>query len=269
MNYHFSKPSLLLSPYVKQYWGLESCVPDGGEHIQRIVPNGLMELVFYLGDKPRSQSESKPIAENTIVTGQLKEHYDLLVEGTMNLFSVTFQPQGAMMFFNIPISEFSNQNIPLRYFFKQKVDAVEDQLYETTCFQEKVIIIENFLFDLLRRNYKNHEVARISKIISCINSSKGILNIADLSDKACLSRKQFERTFTRCIGTTPGNFLRVVRFQHAIFTRQRKPTIPLASLAGECGFYDQSHFVSEFKTLSGLTPGKFFSGCESYSDYFS
>jgi len=269
MNYHFSKPSLQLSPWVKQYWGLENCVPAGCEHIQRIVPNGLMELMFYLCDKPGSLSKSKQIAENTIVTGQLKDHYDLLVKGTMNLFSVTFQPHGAMMFFNIPISEFCNQNIPLRYFFKEKVDEVEEQLYKTSCFQDKVTIIENFLMELLRRNIKKYEAARISKIISCINNSKGNMNIDELSDKACLSRKQFERTFTKCIGTTPGNFLRVVRFQHAIFTRQRKPNTPLANLASECGFYDQSHFVSEFKTLSGLTPGKFFSGCEPFSDYFS
>lgn len=269
MNYHFSKPSLLLSPYVKQYWGLESCVPTGGEHIQRIVPNGLMELMFYLGDKPLSLNQKKSITDHTVLAGQQKEKYDLRVTGKLNIFSVSFHPHGAMMFFDIPMSELYDQNVPLRFLLKDTADKLETKLYEASGFAEKKAIVENFLLQQLKRNFKKYEVARISKIIQTINRFPGKINIESLASTACLSRKQFERSFAGCIGTSPKHFLRIVRFQHAIYNKQKKPNSRISDLSYDCGFYDQAHMVNEFKSLSGLTPAQFFTGCEAYSDYFS
>ncbi len=269
MNYHFSKPSLQLSPWVKQYWGLESCVPLGSEHIQRIVPNGLMELMFYLGNRPVSLDRNKPILENTIVSGQQGEKYDLQITGNMNLFSVTFQPQGAMMFFDIPISECYDQNIPLRFLIKGQTDELETRLSESACFADKIPIVENFLLQQLKRNFKKYDADRISKVIRCVNQTRGRISVGNLASEACLSKKQFERTFAGCIGASPKHFLRVVRFQHAIYNKQKKPNSRLSDLSYDCGFYDPAHMNNEFKALSGLTPAEFFTGCEAYSDYFS
>lgn len=269
MNYHFTKPSLLLSPYVKQYWGLESCVRAGGEHIQRIVPNGLMELMFYMGDKPHSLNPKKTIPDHTVLAGQQKENYDLRVTGKMNIFSVSFYPHGAMMFFDIPMSELTDHNIPLRFLLKDTVDKLETKLFKTCGFDEKKAIVENFLLQELKRNFKKYEVARMCKIIHAINQYPGKINIESLASIACLSRKQFERTFAECIGISPKHFLRIVRFQQAIFIKQKKRNFPLIDLAYHCGYYDQAHMVNEFKSLSGLTPSQFFTGCEAYSDYFS
>lgn len=269
MNYHFSKPSLLLSPYVKQYWGLDSCVLAGNEHIQRIVPNGLMELMFYLGDKPHSQNLKKSIPDHTVLAGQQKENYDLRVTGNMNIFSVSFHPHGAMMFFDIPMSELYDQNVPLRFLLKDTVDKLETKMYEASGFDEKKAIVESFLLQELKRNFKKYEVARISKIVETINQFPGKINIESLASTACLSRKQFERIFAECIGSSPKHLLRIVRFQHAIFIKQRRRNFSLIDLAYHCGYYDQAHMVNEFKSLSGLTPVQYFSGCEAYSDYFS
>lgn len=61
MNYNISKPSGFLSQYVKQYWSLENCISAGKEHIQRVVPSGLFELVFYINDKPETTDEKKQL----------------------------------------------------------------------------------------------------------------------------------------------------------------------------------------------------------------
>jgi hypothetical protein len=105
MGIQVSRPADWLAPYVKSYWGLKNQLAPGQEHIQRIVPNGLMELMFYLGDLPESLDSHKSIPDSSLITGQQQAYYDLKVSGTLSLFSIIFQPHGLLVFFDIPLNE--------------------------------------------------------------------------------------------------------------------------------------------------------------------
>lgn len=263
-----SKPSIFLAQFVKQYWAIEDCLPQGNEHIQRVIPNGLMELVFYLGDKPTVLDENKYLSENSILSGQQKSYYDIVVSGKLSLFSISFQPYGAKLFFDIPVNEFYDKIIPLKYFLKDGVAELENELQEAVSFGEKVYLVEKFLLHQLRKNNKEYELRRIMNSVSLINNSNGLINIEALSSSACLSRKQYERTFAEYIGSSPKQFLRTVRFQNTLREKQRNKSMNLTELAYSCGYYDQSHMINDYKLLSGKTPAQFFSECEPYSDYF-
>jgi AraC-like DNA-binding protein len=268
VSYHISKPSLFLSQYVKQYWAIENCLPTGTEHIQRVVPNGLMELMFYLGDKPKVSEENKQLSESSMLSGQQKSYYDIAVSGKLSLFSISFQPFGAKLFFDIPVNEFFDQNIPLKYFLKDKTASLENELYESGSFEEKICVVENFLLNQFRNRTKEYELNRIIHSVSLINQSSGLINIETLSSSACLSRKQYERTFAEYIGSTPKQFLRTVRFQNTLREKHCNKNINLTELAYTCGYFDQSHMINDYKLLSGKTPAQYFSECEPYSDYF-
>lgn len=95
------------------------------------------------------------------------------------------------------------------------------------------------------------------------------IRTAQLADVACLSNKQFGRVFAEYVGATPKEFLRIVRIQRALYTLQCQPGISFAQLAYECGFFDQSHMIKEFKLFSGYTPAEYLAVCAPYSDYFS
>jgi AraC-like DNA-binding protein len=268
VSYYLAKPSLLLSQYVKQYWAIEDCLSYGNDHIQRVVPNGLMELMFYFGDKPKALDEKKPLSENSMLSGQQKTYYDIVVSGKLSLFSISFQPYGAKLFFDIPLNEFFDQNIPIKCFLKDKAAELEYQLYESETFEKKIYTIEKFLLNQLRNNTKEYEIKRIINSISLINQSSGLINIDKLCSSACLSRKQYERTFAEYIGSSPKQFLRTVRFQNTLREKQNNKSINLTELAYNCGYYDQSHMINDYKLLSGKTPTQYFSECEPYSDYF-
>ena len=90
-----------------------------------------------------------------------------------------------------------------------------------------------------------------------------------LSEAACLSSKQFGRVFADHVGTTPKEYLRIVRMQRALFLLQQDATLPFVQVAYECGYSDQSHMIKEFKLFSGYTPAEYLSVCAPYSDYFS
>lgn len=268
MSYHISKPSLFLSQYVKQYWAIEDCLPNGSRHLQRLVPNGLMELMFYLCDTPKALDENKQFSDNSILSGQQKSYYDIVVSGKLSLFSISFQPYGAKLFFDIPSNEFYDQNIPLKYILKDKAFELESELYKSKTFEDKIRIVENFLKHQLQKRIKEYEVKRIMKSVALINQSKGVIDIETLSSSVCLCRKQYERIFAEYIGSSPRQFLRTVRFQNTLQEKQRNKNIQLTDLAYTCGYYDQSHMINDYKLLSGKTPTQYFSECEPYSDYF-
>jgi AraC-like DNA-binding protein len=142
-------------------------------------------------------------------------------------------------------------------------------LFEAPCFSAKVAIIENFLALRLAGSMAAYDLKRIENSVNLITHAKGAVQVDSLSDAACLSRKQFERIFTGYIGTSPKQFLKTVRFQYSLQIKHLNPEMPLTELAYSGGYYDQSHMINDFRTLSGKTPGQYFAECEPYSDFFS
>jgi AraC-like DNA-binding protein len=268
MNYQISSPALELSPYIKHYWMMDSCLTFGNEHVHRIVPNGLTELIIYLDHKPLALDNKKNITEKIQLTGQLKNYYDIKISGKLSLFSVYFHPQGLSAFLDLPIKELYNHSIPLRYILKDTVDRLEEKLRSTQSFERRKCLADQFFLNLIKKRKDGYQQKRINYIIQHINNSRGVTNIDALAKDSCLSRKQFERTFSDHVGTSPKQFLKIVRYQNAIYCKGKKPDLSLTELAHDCGYYDQSHMINDFMGLTGLTPGQYFKACPPYSDYF-
>lgn len=268
MIYNISKPSLQLSKFIKHYWTLENCIPYGRQHIQRIVPSGLPELIFYFGDKPVSSNRKKSINECSLISGQLNEFYDIKITGNISLFSIIFKPHGLSFFLDIPLEELYNQNVPFELIFKNEVNELETRLYEAGSFTERIAVIEGCLINILKNRVLKSNFERINNSIFRINQSKGLVSIDDLASDACYSRKQFERIFSNLIGTSPKQFLKIIRFQNAIDIKAKDQSLSLTNLTYQCGYYDQAHMTNDFQKLSGMSPKQYFNECEPYSDYF-
>ncbi len=268
MDYNIAKPSVFLSQYVKQYWSLENCIPTGKEHIQRIIPNGLFELIIYLDNKPKSTDLKKTISENIIITGQLKSYHELKVTAKLSLFAIYFLPHGLSMFLDLPMKEFFNQSVPLRFIIKDTVNKLEDELLSAKTFEKKIEVAERFLISQIQKNEKKYKYDKIRRVVNLINQAKGNLKIEELASESFLSRKQFERTFSDFIGTSPKQFLKIVRFQNALYEKSKNSELNITEIAHKCGYFDQAHMINDFKTLSGITPKNYFESEGAFSDYF-
>lgn len=261
------KPSSFLAPYIKMYWTFENVLNPGEKCIQRIIPNGLPEIIFYLEDIPEILTEKRHLKSHSMISGQKNDYYDLVISGKTKLFSIIFEPFGLPVFFDMPVSEIFNRSVPLRFIVGPRLDELEDLLYKTKHPEEQQMIVEKFLFQQLIKK-QNYQLGRISESIKRMNLSGGGNPVPQLASHVCLSRKQYERTFNDLVGISPKQFLRVIRFQRALFGRQNHPGLKLTEFACDAGYFDQSHMISEFKQFSGLTPKQFFEQCPPFSDYF-
>ncbi len=267
MDFFIHQPSSYLSQYVKAYWMIENIMVSGKEHLQRIVPSGLFELSFYLADIPQSLDNRKLINENSMITGQIRSYFDIKVKGSLSLFSIYFYPHGLAKFIDIPTNELYNQTIPLKFIINNITNELEDSLSSKSLFSERINIVEHFLESRIKTKQNDYKEARIKHCINLINKTKGQMDINSLASEICLSRKQFERLFTEYIGVSPKQFLKTIRFQNAINIKSNKD-ISLTKLAIDSGYYDQSHMIADFLSLSGKTPKEYFVECTPYSDYF-
>ena len=240
-SFQLIKPCLALAPYIRHYWILQddSVTPVS----ERTLPIGCMQLVFHKGKQLLLLGESE-LQPQSFISGQSVGFSDVQSTGRIEMITVVFQPYAVKALFHIPSHLFHGQNVD--------TDAMED--------------VE--LSDLVKQVTDTSDNAVSIRLIEQFFLQPQI-NIAHLSETACLSSKQFGRIFADYVGTTPKEFIRIVRMQRALSMLQQDATIPFVQVAYECGFSDQSHMIKEFKLFSGYTPAEYLSVCAPYSDYFS
>ena len=269
MTVNFALPSNELAPYIKRYWAMENSLDKGEKCVERIVPTGLPELSFYFSKRPKVLNNNRYILDNVTLNGLQNDFYDLELTGDLSIFVIVFQPHGLTRFLKFPLFEISNRNIPLKHLIGQKGQDLEEKMAEAVTFHQRVNIVETYLLSLLNRDNDDFKFRRINHISKLIRQTHGIIGINQMASEACLCRRQFERIFAEQIGISPKQYLKIIRFQYALFQKQQDADLDMIDLAYKCGYYDQSHFINDFKSLSGLTPNQCFAENEVCSDFFS
>lgn len=267
-SFQIVHPSPALAPYVKYYWLLETDSPT--ESTERIIPSGNVQMLFYRGNPVliSSAKEQRQIDNQSILCGQFIGFSDLTYDGTIRILAVVFHTYAAGAFFRMPVSELCNCKVSANEVGDSELLELEDRILHEADDRNCIRLVEQFLLRRLDPP-KGHNLERMLSAIHTINQSKGEMRISELASPVFLSTKQFQRVFTSHIGISPKEFLRIVRFQHALYLLQTTPGMSLSRLAADCGFYDQPHLINEFKTFSGYTPKEYLSVCAPYSDYFS
>jgi methylphosphotriester-DNA--protein-cysteine methyltransferase len=93
--------------------------------------------------------------------------------------------------------------------------------------------------------------------LALIHKSKGNIRISELTEQLHIGQSPLEKRFRQAVGASPKKFASIVRLKNVI--QQYDSVNSLTELGYEAGFYDQAHFIKEFKTFTGCTPEKYFS----------
>jgi len=262
-TFQIIQPSAILAPYVKHYWlmTINSMFPA----TERVIPTGMMCLMFHRGERLFSSSQNcwQPRA---FLSGQDCSYTDLSFCGAIDMISVDFRSAGAKAFFPMPMIELNGQNVAVDSLSDPQLAELEKRLTDASDPKTCVSLIESFLYRRLCLS-DTHNLKRMNAVMQSIYH--GQQNIDMLAQIACLGYKQFKRIFTDYVGANPKEYLRVVRFQKALHTLQIQPDISLTHLSYECGYYDQAHFIKEFRQFSGYTPTGYLAVCAPHSDFFS
>src|SRR5262249_29805054 len=104
---------------------------------------------------------------------------------------------------------------------------------------------------------RKYDAGTIQAAAKLLHHTQGQYRIDELADRCYLSVRQLERGCQRVIGTTPKTFARMLRFVRAERRLMFDPHTDLAGLAYDCGYFDQAHFIKDFKAVTGKTPADY------------
>ncbi|MBN2821047.1 MAG: AraC family transcriptional regulator, partial [Bacteroidales bacterium] len=152
--------------------------------------------------------------------------------------------------------EIENQSVDLTDIFNLEIRQIEDLLYAKNTINERVTVIEDFLI----RRYSQvslHDNVLIQKGVEIIKNCKGQTDSKYLSTCLYTSPKTLERKFAKYLGKTPKQFIKLIRFQEILKDLSVNKNSSLTEFAFRNGYFDQSHFIKDFKTYSGYTPKDF------------
>lgn len=257
MNYQTFEPSEDLSSLIKCYWTLEVSAEYNSEK-QRIVPDGCMELIFILGDDiKRYTSENEFIVQpRAIVVGQITEPFIIQPVGYVHCFATRFYPYGVSNFIKTPLKNLENKETPITELFgKSTADELEQKIIQATDTQQRIEIIETFLLDKL--NEKSTIDNIVKSTVDVLFATSGTSPIKAILKEDLSKRRQLERNFLKQIGISPKQLGKVVRLQTALKLLLGQKTETFTEIAYESEYYDQNHFIKDFKEFTGLTPKEF------------
>lgn len=259
MFHQLIKPSPLLRPFIESFVVVETRDLSIIHTKQRVYPRGCIDLVFHYGRPFFFQKRNKPpvLEPRSVVCGQQTSFYDVCPAGKTGMILVMFRSCGAGVFFKMPMIEIAGQNVAFEHLIGKEAVEIEDQVLHASHNQERIQIIETFLIQQLIQNHYDDKKVRAA--FYKMNQGDGQISIKQLAETVCLSVKQFERKFSGLIGLNPKQFLRIVRFQNILHMQRNGFKDSLTAIAQESGYYDQAHFIHDFKAITGSAPKKFFS----------
>ena len=257
MNYYQVPPSPALAEYVRFFWVLEGEVAAGTSYTHHALADGSAEMIFHYKGLFETLVGPGGTALRAGIDGQSSRFRRYRVNESFGIFGAYLYPFAIPALLGHAASALSNEMPDLHTLLGQDGKDLEEQMMMARDNQTRVTILSGFLMKRLAKNER--PAPGIFSSISYIIQTRGMVDVETLANQCCLSTRQFERNFKRFAGFSPKLYSRIIRFQSAI-AQYGHSARSLTDIAYECGYYDQSHFIHDFKEFSGFHPRHYFGG---------
>lgn len=258
MNYQVYNPPAALQPFVKCFCTLDDEKKEDPVK-QRVLPDGCMEMIFHYGDLYTQYFEdgSGIIQPRSFVFGQITKYIEIAPTGITGIIAARFLPDGVTHFLAIRVSSFENRAVSITDVFNEEGKKLEEEIVGAPDNETRIKLLETFLLSKLS---ESRTIDAITKsCVEVIFRSQGQIGVVELAGKMNINRRNMERKFISVIGMSPKQLARVARLQATLKMLEQKKFTTLTSLAYENAYYDQAHFIKDFKEFTGISPRSFFS----------
>lgn len=257
MRYNEIRPGIQLKEYVKCYYIYESETNVAFEDI--VFPSGCIEIIFNLGTGKWQTSNGDVFITTPSIElwGQIIRPLPVKSIGKNTMLGIRFFPHAAAYFLNDTIGLFNNQVLDLSDVSDGAANALRSKLLETTTWNKRIELVESFLLHRLSLSeQKLNKVAMVTKIMNEIRRDDFFDNIENVALRYGITSRYLQKLFLQYTGLTPKLYTKINRFQNSLRLITKKE-ISLTSIAYDCGYFDQSHFIREFKSFTGFTPSAY------------
>ena len=244
MPFSHYTPEPPLSDYIELLWIYEGYSAQHAR--ERLLPTGSMELIFGLDEDQRVGCS---------LTGA-QTHFTILdTSRPFSVMGVHFKPGGGFPFFGMPAGEFQGMGVALDLVWGRFAVEVRDRLLEAKTHGAKYRILENALLERARGRLGKHPAVRFA--LEAFGRTEAPSSVAAVTHQIGLSARRFIEVFRNEVGLAPKLYSRIRRFQNVVAVIHKLHEPDLAGMALSCGYYDQAHFIHDFRAFSGVSPSAY------------
>jgi AraC-like DNA-binding protein len=257
------EPGKDLKPFVELFWEGSFNSKSSGRQSMRMIPNGCLDLIIHLNDIHCDLQEINAWYQSPdyMLIGLFTKPYEVQFGDHVKVFSIRFKPEGIYNIFGVPASLFKERFEDMSLVLGREFEDFSHRLREERTIPLMIKRAEEYLRKVLEKN--KADLSYVNHAAEIIRTCKGI-RIEDLPKRVYISQRQLEREFKYKIGISPKHYLRITRINEVMRLIGENQTMDLTTVAYQCGYFDQSHFIHDFKKITGSNPTLFIKNRESY-----
>ncbi|MFW6275217.1 MAG: DUF6597 domain-containing transcriptional factor [bacterium] len=246
----------ILRNYIKFFWEIDA---ENMNIHHQLIPVRNVDLKFNLSETPHyAVTNSSYNLLDTVYFRGLQDKFtktQLTLNGKVHVLGICFLPFGMYPFLKFPISEVRNQLLGANEVGFKEASIIREKLMSATGVSERLKILEKELSAILDSKItipKNFDV-----IFGSLKEISNINQLTNFCNHHNINIRKLERYFNKYVGISPKSYASLSRFQNGLNQIIHNDYNKLSDIAYNFGYFDQMHFIKEFKRFSGNTPKKF------------
>ncbi|SDH11869.1 AraC-type DNA-binding protein [Dyadobacter soli] len=257
MEFQYFQPAKILAPYIRHYYLFESA--NNAAYEDTVFPSGDMEVIFNLGGGIWESLQESGFQNNPAIElwGQITRPLLIRSSGAHLMLGVRFFTHGTSFLLDDEIGIFNDQVFDLTDVLGRDIRDLHDRLLNASSATARIALLDDFFTGrLMRASGRHKRLNKVAHILTSITKDATENNISRVADNYGVSTRYLHKLVYQHTGLSPKSFDKIQRFKTSLkLIGENK--LPLTSIAYDAGYFDQSHFIRDFKSFTGLTPSAY------------
>ena len=260
MIYREKLPRPLLSQHIECIWELDILPEEANRRYEVMAPDCTFDIIFSkypLNLEFTNQKLSVKMNAGGAFVGQKTCSVKFSVKRPQTVVGIRFKP---FAFANLVAfsPQINNKTLPLKQLFdlKKEEQILIQNILGSAPFDQKVQYCEKLVLQILGDNLDVDQMFRAQ--LNYILDRKGLIEVRELFSEFGISKVTLRKHFLEKMGLSPKIVSRIWRLNHFLELKRASDCDSLTYLALESGYYDQAHFIREFKSFFHDSPKRFF-----------
>ena len=238
-------PSADLAPFVERHWIVRWDLRDRAPYPQETLPHPCVNLVVQAGQSG--------------VFGVGTKKFEVLLEGKGQVVGTKFKPGAFYPFLKRSVAELTDSMAPIDQVFGGGAAELERDVLAASDEASQVARMEAFLRPHLPPMDDNVRV--VLRVVQIALADRELTTVEELSARAAVPERTLQRLFRKYVGVSPKWVIQRFRLHEAVSRAEEGASVDWAALAHELGYFDQAHFIHDFKSQVGRSPAEHAAMC--------
>ena len=249
-------PAGQLDPWVENFWGLRWALPPGTSYVSHVLPHPACTVSVEHATHPRPGLPNEAV----VVTGVVTRRFDTVVAGDGAVVGVKFRPGGLAALTGLPARAWTDREVPVVDVLPDDVATALHAVDPAGVLEHGPSEVERAFAPLADRAPDDPTYSRLLAVVADMLADRGLVSVAQVEARHGVPERTLQRWFSTYVGVGPKWVLARYRLHDAVTALDEGYAGSLAELAARHGWYDQSHFVRDFRSLTGVTPSDYARG---------